>query len=141
MKETILTSIPIESIEIGMRVSYSKTITDTDIKAYARLSGDHNPVHLDQEYAATSLFERRIAHGLMSVGFFSALFGMRLPGPGCVYVSQNIKFKQPVFMDDTVTAIVEVTDVCVERKRVFFSTNCYVQDKLVITGDAEIYIP
>lgn len=141
MEDVILTSIPIEKIQIGMRVSYSQTITDADIKAYAGLSGDHNPVHVNQEYAEESRYGRRLAHGLMSVGFFSALFGMRLPGPGCVYVSQNIQFKRPVYIDDTVTAIAEVTGVCLKKKRVFFSTNCYVKNKIVISGDAEIYIP
>ncbi len=141
MEDVILTSIPIEKIQIGMRVSYSQTITDADIKAYAGLSGDHNPVHVNQEYAEESRYGRRLAHGLMSVGFFSALFGMRLPGPGCVYVSQNIQFKRPVYIDDTVTATAEVTDVCLKKKRVFFSTNCYVKNKIVISGDAEIYIP
>lgn len=141
MDDVILSSIPIENIQIGMRVSYSQTITDSDIKAYAGLSGDHNPVHVNQEYAEESRYGKRLAHGLMSVGFFSALFGMRLPGPGCVYVSQNIKFKRPVYINDTVTAIAEVTDVNIKKKRVFFSTNCYVKDKIVISGDAEIYIP
>lgn len=141
MDDVILTSIPIEKIEIGMRVSYSQTITDADIKAYAGLSGDHNPVHVNQEYAEESRYGKRLAHGLMSVGFFSALFGMRLPGPGCVYVSQNTQFKRPVYINDTVTAVAEVTDVCLKKKRVFFSTNCYVKNKIVISGDAEIYIP
>lgn len=141
MDDIILTSIPIEKIQVGMRVSYSQTITDADIKAYAGLSGDHNPVHVSEEYAAESRFGRRIAHGLMSVGFFSALFGMRLPGPGCVYVSQSIQFKRPVYIDDTVKAVAEVTDVCVKKKRVFFSTTCYVKNKVVISGEAEIYIP
>lgn len=141
MDEVILSSIPIEKIEIGMRVSYSQTITDADIKAYAGLSGDHNPVHVNQEYAEESRYGKRLAHGLMSVGFFSALFGMRLPGPGCVYVSQNTQFKRPVYINDTVTAVAEVTDVCLKKKRVFFSTNCYVKNKIVISGDAEIYIP
>lgn len=141
MTDVILTSIPIEDIKVGMRVSYSQTITDADIKAYAGLSGDHNPVHVNEEYASESRYGRRLAHGLMSVGFFSALFGMRLPGPGCVYVSQNIQFKRPVYINDTVTATAEVTDVCIKRKRVFFSTNCYVRNKIVISGDAEIYIP
>lgn len=124
-----------------MKVSYSQTITDADIKAYAGVSGDHNPVHVSQEYAEQSRYGKRLAHGMISIGFFSALFGMRLPGPGCVYVAQNTKFKRPVYIDDTITAIAEVTNVCIEKKRVFFSTNCYVKNKLVISGDAEIYIP
>ena len=134
-------SIPIEDIKVGMKVSYSQTITDADIKAYAGVSGDHNPVHVSQEYAEQSRYGKRLAHGMISIGFFSALFGMRLPGPSCVYVAQNTKFKRPVYIDDTITAIAEVTNVCIEKKRVFFSTNCYVKNKLVISGDAEIYIP
>lgn len=141
MDSVALSSIPIEQIHVGMKVSYSQTITDADIKAYAGLSGDHNPVHVNQEYAEQSRFGKRIAHGLMSVGFFSALFGMRLPGPGCVYVSQNIQFKRPVYMDDTVTAVAEVTAVDITKKRVFFSTTCFVKNKIVISGDAEIFIP
>ncbi len=141
MDNIILSSIPIEEIEVGMKVSYSQTITDADIKAYAGVSGDHNPVHVNQEYAEQSRYGKRLAHGMMSVGFFSALFGMRLPGPGCVYVAQSMKFKRPVYIDDTVTAIAEVTDVCLDKRRVFFSTNCYVKNKIVISGDAEIYIP
>ena len=66
---------------------------------------------------------------------------MRLPGPGCVYVAQNIKFKRPVYVDDTITAVAEVTEICIDRKRVFFNTTCYVANKVVISGDAEIYIP
>lgn len=134
-------SIPIEDIKVGMKVSYSQTITDADIKAYAGVSGDHNPVHVSQEYAEQSRYGKRLAHGMISIGFFSALFGMRLPGPGCVYVAQSIKFKRPVYIDDTVTAIAEVTEVCIEKKRVYFTTNCYVKNKVVISGEAEIYIP
>ncbi|MDH0444833.1 MaoC family dehydratase [Stutzerimonas stutzeri] len=124
-----------------MTVSYSQTITDADIKAYAGLSGDHNPVHVSSEYAASSRFGKRIAHGLMSAGFFSALFGMRLPGPGCVYVSQSLNFKRPVYIDDTVTATVKVNSVDAAQRRVFFETLCTVGGRVVISGEAEIYIP
>ncbi|MCQ2044478.1 MaoC family dehydratase [Pseudomonas kunmingensis] len=124
-----------------MTVSYSQTITDADIKAYAGLSGDHNPVHVSSEYAASSRFGKRIAHGLMSAGFFSALFGMRLPGPGCVYVSQSLNFKRPVYIDDTVTATVKVKSIDAAQRRVFFETLCAVGGKVVISGEAEIYIP
>lgn len=141
MSEVALGSIPLEDIHPGMKVSYSQTITDADIKAFAGISGDHNPVHVSDTYAEQSRFGRRIAHGLMSAGFFSALFGMRLPGPGCVYVSQSLKFKRPVYINDTVVAAVEVTKVDRERRRVFFNTECTVGAKKVITGEAEIYIP
>ncbi len=141
MDNIIFSSIPMEDIKVGMKVSYSQTITDADIKTYAGVSGDHNPVHVSQEYAEQSRYGKRLAHGMISIGFFSALFGMRLPGPGCVYVAQNTKFKRPVYIDDTVTAVAEVTAISLENKRVFFSTNCYVKNKIVISGDAEIYIP
>ncbi|UPF05442.1 MaoC family dehydratase [Pseudomonas mosselii] len=141
MTSFTLGSIPIEKITVGMSASYSQTITDADIKSYAGLSGDHNPVHVNAEYAAESRFGKRIAHGLMSAGFFSAIFGTRIPGPGCVYVSQNLNFLRPVYIDDTVVAEVVVTQVNIEKKRVFFETTCKVKNKKVITGNAEIYIP
>lgn len=141
MHDYALGSIPIESIQTGMTVCYSQTITDADIKAYAGLSGDHNPVHVSDEYANSSRYGKRIAHGLMSAGFFSALFGTRLPGPGCVYVSQNLQFKRPVYMGDTVVATVKVISVNRAKCRVVFETICTVGGKVVIKGEAEIYIP
>ncbi|EKT4473785.1 MaoC family dehydratase [Pseudomonas putida] len=134
-------SIPIESIEPGMSASYSQTITDADIKSFAGLSGDHNPVHVDSEYAENSRFKKRIAHGLMSAGFFSAIFGTKFPGPGCVYVSQSLSFLRPVYIDDTVTATVTVSSIDLKKRRVFFNTECSVKGRKVITGSAEIYIP
>jgi len=137
----IFGSIPLDEIKVGMAVSYSQTVTDADIKAFAGISGDNNPVHMDQEYASESQFGNRIAHGLMSASYFSALFGTKLPGPGCVYVEQNLKFLRPVFIGDTVTASVYVTEVDKNKRRVFFKTICEVSGKKVITGKAEIYVP
>lgn len=133
--------LTIEQIEVGMQVSYSQTITDADVKAYAGLSGDNNPVHMSDEYAKDSKFKARIAHGLLSGGFFSALFGTRLPGPGCVYISQNLLFKAPVYLQDTVEAVVCVKAVNMRKRTVTFRTYCTVKDKLVIDGEAEIYVP
>ena len=141
MKYFSIGSVPINEIVVGMKASYSQTITDSDIKSFAGISGDHNPVHIDSEYAAESRFGKRIAHGLMSAGFFSAIFGTKIPGPGCVYVSQTLSFLRPVYIDDTVTAEVEVKKVDQEKRRVFFDTTCKVRGKKVITGSAEIYIP
>ena len=141
MKYFSIGSVPINEIVVGMKASYSQTITDSDIKSFAGISGDHNPVHVDSEYAAESRFGKRIAHGLMSAGFFSAIFGTKIPGPGCVYVSQTLNFLRPVYIDDTVTAEVEVKKVDQEKRRVFFDTTCKVRGKKVITGSAEIYIP
>jgi 3-hydroxybutyryl-CoA dehydratase len=130
-----------ENIEIGMSESYSQTITDADIKAYAGVSGDYNPVHMSDEYAEKSRYKRRIAHGMISSSFFSALFGTKLPGRGCVYVNQSLNFKRPVYLNDTVTAIVTVTQVNSKKRRVFFDTICKVKNKIVINGTAELYVP
>lgn len=131
----------IEDISIGMSASYSQTITDADIKAFAGISGDRNPVHLDEKYAESSRFKKRIAHGMISAGFFSALFGTKIPGEGCVYVSQNLKFRKPVYIGDTVVATIEVKSIDISKRRVFFDTSCKVGKSKVITGEAEIYIP
>lgn len=131
----------LEEIEVGMTASYSQTITDADIKTYAGLSGDRNPVHLDQEYAEKSKFKKRIAHGMISSSFFSAIFGTKLPGEGCVYVSQNLVFRKPVYINDTVVATVEVKSINIKKRRVYFYTTCFVGGVKVISGEAEIYIP
>lgn len=135
------TTIPFDDIKVGMFVSYSQTITDADVKAFAGLSGDHNPVHVDDEYAENSRFKKRIAHGLISGSFFSALFGTKLPGPGCVYVAQSYNFKRPVYLGDTVTATAIVTSIDEKKRRVFFDTVCKVKNKTVIDGRAELYVP
>jgi 3-hydroxybutyryl-CoA dehydratase len=131
----------LEDIKVGMVESYSQTISEADVKNFANISGDRNPVHMDDVYAEKSRFGKRIAHGMFSTSFFSALFGMRLPGPGCVYVSQSIKFRKPVYIGDTVTAYIEVIEVDLSRRRVHFNTYCKVGVSKVITGMAEIYIP
>ncbi len=131
----------INTIKVGMRASYMQTISDADIKAFAGLSGDNNPVHMSDEYASKSRYKKRIAHGLLSAGFFSSLFGTRLPGSGCVYISQTLNFKRPVYIDSTVTATIEVISVDKDKKRVKFSTICKVKKKIVIDGVAEIFIP
>lgn len=135
------TPIPLNLIEIGMKAEYSQTIGDYEAKAFAGLSGDHNPVHLSEEYAQNSRYKKRIAHGLLSASFFSSLFGTKLPGPGCVYVSQSLQFKRPVYLGDTVTATVTVKKVDLNKQRIFFDTNCSVKNRTVISGEAEIYLP
>ncbi len=139
--QLVFNAVPIEKIQVGMEVSYSQTITDSDIKNFAGISGDRNPVHMDEVYAKKSRFKKRIAHGLMSASYFSALFGTKIPGEGCVYVSQSLQFKRAVYLGDTVTATVIVEDVDLINNRVFFKTLCKVKNKIVIDGRAEIYIP
>lgn len=133
--------LKIDEIEVGMQAAYSHTVTDADVKSFAGLSGDNNPVHMSDEYAANSRFGARIAHGLFAAGFFSALFGTRLPGPGCVYVSQTLRFKLPVYLGDTVIAEIIVASIDKVKRRVFFNTVCSVKGRVVIEGEAEIYIP
>jgi len=131
----------IEEFIIGMSASYEQTITDADIKNFAGISGDKNPVHMSEKYAEKSKFKKRIAHGLMSASYFSALFGTKLPGEGCVYVAQNLKFRKPIYIGDTVQAVVTIKDIDIRKRRLFFDTVCMVNGKVVILGDAEIYIP
>ena len=142
MSEDIsLNNMTIDEIKEGMEASYTQEITDADIRSFAEVSGDKNPVHLSPEYAENSQFKKRIAHGLMTASFFSALFGTRLPGVGSIYVSQSLQFKRPVYLGDTVTATVIVQGVDVEKRRVFFRTVCKVNNKIVTDGMAEIYMP
>ena len=137
----VTNSYGINDLEIGESAAYSQTITDADIKAFAGISGDNNPVHMDDEYASNSRYKKRIAHGLLSASFFSALFGTKLPGYGCVYVSQNLNFKRPIYLGDTVVAKITVISIDYDKKRVKFETTCTVRKKIVIEGFAEIFIP
>jgi len=131
----------IDQLKIGMTTTYSRIITDTDIKSFADISGDNNPVHMNDEFAKESRFGGRIAHGLLSASFFSALFGTKLPGSGCVYVSQSLKFLRPVYINDTVNASVTIKAIDKKKRRIFFETVCTVKSKKVISGEAEIYLP
>lgn len=142
MSNTILVdNLKFEDIQVGMEVSYSQTVTDADVKTFAGLSGDHNPVHISDEYAKNTRWERRIAHGLISVSFFSGLMGTKLPGIGCVWVSQTIKFKKPVYIGDTVTAKLIVKEIDVDRRRVYMTSLCLVDDEIVIEGESEAFVP
>jgi len=125
--------------EIGERAAVTRMITEDDVALFAGLSGDHNPIHLDEEYAAQSPFGGRIAHGLLTASLLSALLGMHLPGPGAIYLAQSLKFTAPVRIGDTVTASVEVISVRDEKRLVTLRTDCTNQDGvLVVTGEATI---
>ena len=130
----------LEDLTIGMESSYQKTITETDIDAFAALTGDTNPVHLDSEYAATTPFKARIAHGMLSAGLISTVLGTQLPGPGCIYLEQQIKFKAPVFIGDTLVATVTVEDINQRRGRGSLKTQCFVNTKLVADGTASMMV-
>ncbi len=130
-----------EEIDEGMTDVFSKTVTEADIMAFAGVSGDTNPVHLDEEFASGTMFKTRIAHGMLSAGFISTVFGTKLPGPGCIYIAQNLKFKAPVKVGDTVVARVTAIEKMDDKKMIKFETVCTVKDKPVITGDATIMVP
>lgn len=129
-------------LEIGALASRAKTITDADILAFAQASGDYNPIHLDDAYAARSQFGRRIAHGMLTASLVSAVLGNDLPGPGSVYLGQDLKFKAPVYVDDTITATVELIKYRPERRIATFRTTCTKQDgTLVLEGEAVVIAP
>lgn len=130
-----------EDLVVGQSATFSKTVTEADIVLFAGVSGDTNPVHLDAEYAATTMFKSRIAHGMLSAGFISTVIGTKLPGPGAIYVGQTLKFKAPVRIGDTVTARVEVTALVAEKKFATFKTQCLVGGKVVIDGEATVMVP
>ena len=129
-----------DSIHLGMDESIQKIITEDDVIAFSNISGDTNPIHLSDEYAKETRYKKKIAHGLLSASFFSAIFGTKLPGNGCVYLSQSLKFKYPVYIGDEVTAIVTVLEINKEKNIITFSTVCRVKNKIVIDGKAEIYL-
>ena len=127
----------IDELKVGDSAQFSKTITEKDINDFARVTGDFNPVHLDQGYAEKTIFKGRIAHGLLSVGLLSSILGNILPGHGTIYLSQEVKFLAPVKIGDTITARVEVIELVQEKNRAKFRTTCMNQDgKIVVDGIA-----
>ncbi|MBQ9989698.1 MAG: MaoC family dehydratase [Lachnospiraceae bacterium] len=132
----------IDTIQLGDSASFSKTVTESDVTLFAGISGDFNPAHLDAEYAKNSMFGQRIAHGMLSAGFISNVLGNQLPGQGTIYLGQELKFLKPVFLGDTVTATVTVTERIVEKNRLKLETNVTNQrNEVVITGTATVMPP
>ncbi len=130
-----------EDLSVGMSATVGKTISEADILLFAAVSTDTNPVHLNAEYAAGTLFKERIAHGMLSAGLISAVLGTRLPGPGTIYLSQSLRFRGPVKIGDTVIAEVEVTALDATRHRATLKTTCLVAGKVVIEGEALVQVP
>ena len=131
----------IEDLEEGQSASFSETITDADIVLFAGVSGDTNPIHLDAEFAAGTIFKERIAHGMLSASLISTVLGTKLPGPGAIYLSQTLKFKAPVKIGDTVTATGTVASVDREKRRAIIKCVCTVGGRLVIEGEATVMVP
>lgn len=131
-----------EELQVGQTAEFAKTVTETDVVLYAGITGDLNPVHIDQVEAEKSRFGGRIAHGMLSAGLVSAVLGTRLPGPGTVYLEQTLRFTRPVRIGDTVTAHVEVIELIEKRRRVRLATRCANQDgEVVLEGEALVMLP
>ena len=126
----------IEDLKIGMHASFVKTITEADIVLFAAVSGDNNALHINQEFAQTTQFKGRIAHGMLSASVISAAIAGRLPGPGTIYMGQNLRFMAPVRAGDTVHATVVVKELIPEKCRARLTTVCTVDGEIVIGGDA-----
>jgi 3-hydroxybutyryl-CoA dehydratase len=134
-------NITIDDMHVDMEVQSKRIITEADINDFAKISGDFNPIHIDEEYAKKTRYKKKIAQGLMSASFFSALFGTKLPGSGCVYTSQSLRFKRPIFVGDEVNTVIKIKSIDKEQSKIVFTTQCIVKLKIAIDGEAEIYIP
>ncbi|MGI9336671.1 MAG: MaoC family dehydratase [Gammaproteobacteria bacterium] len=130
-----------EDLEIGQSSSYAKTVTDADIVLFAGVSGDTNPVHLDDEFASTTRFGHRIAHGMLTAAFISTVLGTKLPGPGAIYLKQNLKFMAPVKVGDTVVATATIEELNPKHNRAALKTVVTVGEEVVVDGDAMVYVP
>jgi 3-hydroxybutyryl-CoA dehydratase len=131
----------VDEISEGMTAIFTKTVTEADIVLFAGITGDTNPVHLDEEFAKPTMFKGRIAHGMLTVGFISAVLGTKLPGPGSVYLGQTLKFRAPVKIGDTVRARATITALDREKGRCTLATTAHVGDTLVVEGEAQILVP
>ncbi len=131
----------LQDLEVGQSFTTINVVKDADIVKFAEVSGDVNPIHLDEEYAKKSIFGERIAHGMISASYVSAIFGTKFPGPGSIYLSQSLKFKAPVKIEDTVETTVTIIELNEKRKRVTLNCECRVGDTVVLTGEAQLMVP
>jgi len=132
----------IEEMNLGDTAFTEKTISETDVYLFAGITGDFNPAHVNQVEAEKTMFKGRIAHGMLSAGLISAVLGMQYPGPGTIYLGQELKFLAPVRIGDTIKAVVEVTEIILEKNRIKLRTSCYNQEgKMVLDGVATVMPP
>ena len=136
----VLNGHDIEDLKVGMTATFAKTITEADIVMFAGVSGDNNAMHINEEFAASTAFKGRIAHGMLSASVISAAIANKLPGPGTIYMQQSLAFKAPVRAGDTVHAKVSVNRLLPEKRLVFLDTVCSVRDTVVITGEALVRV-
>lgn len=130
-----------EDLAVGMRETLTKTVENEDVIGFAELSGDHNPIHLSEHFARKTRFGQRIVHGLYTASLISGVIGMRLPGPGAVYVSQTLNFLGPVKIGDTVDVSVEVVELTPKGRRVRLKCECRVKGELVLVGEGVLSVP
>lgn len=130
-----------EDLSVGQSAELTRTVDEAAIQAFADVSGDHNPVHLDEAFAATTAFKTRIAHGMLSAAYISALIAGKLPGPGAIYLGQTLSFKRPVKIGDEVTVTATITGLDADKGRATLSTVCTVAGKTVLDGEALIMVP
>ncbi len=130
-----------EDLKVGQTALYARTLTDADIVLFAGISGDTNPLHINEVFAANTMFSGRIAHGLLTASFISTVIGTKLPGPGAIYVSQSLRFKAPVRVGDTLEARATITELVTEKRRATLSTVVSVGDKVVLEGEAIVLVP
>jgi 3-hydroxybutyryl-CoA dehydratase len=140
-EDLALRSLYFDELEIGMSEQMSHVIASADVIEFAELTGDRNPIHLSDDYAAGTQFQRRIAHGLYTAGLISTVLGTRLPGPGVIYVSQTLNFRGPVFIGDRVDVKVEVAELVPERRRARLACTCSVRGETVLDGEAWVKVP
>ncbi|MGA7710534.1 MAG: MaoC family dehydratase [Rhizomicrobium sp.] len=131
----------IDDLQPGMSESFSKIVSGRDVQLFGEISGDTNPVHFDEDFAKTTIFKGRIAHGVLSSSYISTVLGMKMPGPGTIFLSLATRFKAPVRIGDEVTAICTVREVIAEKRRVVFDCVCKVKDSVVVEGEAVVMTP
>ncbi len=131
----------IEDMSVGMTALFAKTVTEADIVLFAGISGDINPVHLNHEFATETMFEGRIAHGMLTASFISTVIGTKLPGPGAIYLKQSLNFRAPVRAGDTVRARATIKEVIAEKHRIVMDTVATVGDTVVLDGEALVMVP
>ncbi|MEM8743878.1 MAG: MaoC family dehydratase [Pseudomonadota bacterium] len=136
-----LQTLHFEDLSVGMTEALTKVVSSDDVVGFAEITGDRNPIHLSEHFAAKTPFGTRIAHGLYTAGLISALLGTRLPGPGAIYISQSLNFRAPVRIGDTVDVAITVEELMPEKSRAMLSCTCKVGDIVVLDGEALVKVP
>lgn len=139
--QAVLRTLAFEDLRIGMREKLMRTVMETDLTSFASVTGDNNPIHLNDRYAAQTKFGQRIAHGMFTAGLISAVIGTRLPGPGAIYLSQTLQFLAPVRIGDVVTASAEVVELVESRRRARLFCDCVADGRSVLEGEAWVAVP